>query len=537
MLKSFSTFAVMALATSLLALGQSRTPPRQSKRAKHLSVRATHTKGEPNSGTLPVTTSSEESRALYEAAIISWENLQTDSALKRWRTAANIDPDFALAHLMLSYSTPDPAEEKAERQRAESLAGKVTPGERLLIRWFDGIRENNYVSGIAAMNDLLQEYPRDKQLFLWAGSWLLHQQEYELAGKRLEEAVAIDPNFASALNDLGYVYALEGDYGRSFTAMQRYVELLPNEPNPQDSYAEILRMAGRYEEAVDHYRMALHIDPNFHSSQMGIADTFSLMGDQRKARQEYFKARVLATDRLTELQDLMQSAFTYVRARDIIGADDAFEEVVQQAHRAGLPVLEAEAWRMRARLQFIVKPEDLLTSEPPDTSRHFPFLRRKTAPMPDAGYLDKAEEAMKSAKAISESDRQDELARILCERAQGAAHQGRFLEANTVVAQLEAMAGRTPSVTVQHAFDGAKGAGLVYEGNYETAIPILERDSDNMFSRLRLVYAAQKAGNAELAKEQLGALREYRQPTPEQSFLNLLPSLDAVPQPLQADRR
>src|SRR5437867_328459 len=132
------------------------------------------------------------------------------------------------------------------------------------------------------MNDLVQQYPKDEQLLVWAGSWLFHQKEYELAQKRLEQAVAIDADFAAALNDLGYIYAYEGDYNQALIVMQHYVELLPNEPNPQDSYAEILRMAGRYEEAIEHYRTALRIDPNFHSSQLGIADTYSLMGQQKK---------------------------------------------------------------------------------------------------------------------------------------------------------------------------------------------------------------------------------------------------------------
>jgi len=120
------------------------------------------------------------------------------------------------------------------------------------------------------------------------GSWLFHEKEYELAQKRLEQALAIDADFASALNDLGYVYAYQGDYKQAFSVMQHYVELLPNEPNRQDSYAEILRMAGRYDDALDHYRAALRIDPDFHSAQLGIADTYSLMGQQKTARREYF---------------------------------------------------------------------------------------------------------------------------------------------------------------------------------------------------------------------------------------------------------
>ena len=132
-----------------------------------------------------------------------------------------------------------------------------------------------------------------------------------MAQKRLEQAVAIDADFAAALNDLGYIYAYQGDYNQALIVMQHYVELLPNEPNPQDSYAEILRMAGRYDDALEHYRLALRIDPNFHSAQIGIADTYTLMGQQKRARKEYFNARVLATDKVTELQDATQSAFTH----------------------------------------------------------------------------------------------------------------------------------------------------------------------------------------------------------------------------------
>ncbi|HKU25106.1 MAG TPA: tetratricopeptide repeat protein [Candidatus Sulfotelmatobacter sp.] len=525
MRRAVSAIAILVIATSALAQHSSQNPAKQLKRAPRIN--------QPTRDTLPVSTSSQEARVLYESGIVSWENLQLDAALKRWRTAANVDPDFALAHLMLAYCTPDPKEEKAERQTAESLAAKVTPDERLLIVWLDGIRENNYVAGIAAMNDLLERYPKDKQLLMWSGSWLFHQQEYERAQKKLEQAVALDPGFASAWNDLGYIYAFQADYGRALAAMQHYVELLPNEPNPQDSYAEILRLAGRYEEAVEHYRLALRIDSNFHSSQVGIADTYSLMGQQRKARQEYFKARVLATDRLTELQDLMQSAFSYVRDRDALGADGAFEEVVQQAHRAGLPVLEAEAWRMRARLHFVRQPDDLVKSEVPDTSRHLPLLRRKRIQMPESEYLDRAAQVIQTAKTISESDRQDEVARILCERAEADARQGLFADAEQALESLEKMANQVTSVTVQHAFDEAQGAVFVYEGKYQQAISALQRDNDNVFSQFRLAYAAQKVGDVNLAKEHFAEIAQYRQPTPEQAVLTTM-RVDDLAEPVAA---
>jgi Flp pilus assembly protein TadD len=495
---------------------------KRGKRAPAASTRHAEIIQVPHTDTLPVTTSSSEARTLYEAGIHAWETVQIDSALKRWRTAINVDPDFALAHLFLSYCTADPMEEQVERQKSKSLANHVTPGEQLLITWLSGVRENDYLSGIVAMNDLLQQYPKDKQLYLWAGSWLFHEKEYELAQKRLEAAVAIDTDFAPGLNDLGYVYAYQGHYEQAFSVMQHYVELLPNEPNPQDSYAEILRMAGRYEDALAQYRASLHIDPNFHSSQLGIADTYSLMGEQKKAREEYFNARVLATDKLSELQDVLQAAFTYVRDRDSLGADQAFEGVAQQAHRAALPVIELEAWRMRARLQFITTPADLVGIDSALRGKHFPLIHRKHLQRPELEYLARADQVLKEAKAISESDRQQEYALFLRERAEAAGRRGLFAEADAAVAQLEAMTSDSPSSAIQHALNGAKGAVLLYEGNYDQAVPLLERDNDNAFSLFRLAYADQKTGKAGLAPGGLASAMAFNEPTAEQAFVGAL---------------
>jgi len=77
-----------------------------------------------------------------------------------------------------------------------------------------------------------------------------------------------------------------GDSTKAILFMGKYAVSLPG-TQPEDSFAEILRLAGRFDESIGHYRAALGIDPKYYSSQFGIADTYSLMGDQTRARQEY----------------------------------------------------------------------------------------------------------------------------------------------------------------------------------------------------------------------------------------------------------
>jgi len=519
--------AVLLIATSATGIAAA-SPHRRHK--SRTPVIAAASKPAPSAadvaddGTLHATTSTAEARARYDAGILAWEKLQTNQALLSWREAVQLDPDFAVAHALLSYASLDPVEQAREREAAKALAPKVSSAEQLLISWVAGVREDRYVDGIAAMNDLLERCPADKHLQLWAGAWLFRVNEYSAAQRRLEKAVALDPNYSAALNELGYTYAVQGDFTRAVDIMQRYVASLPGEPNPEDSLAEILRMSAHYEEALAHYRKALTIDPHFHSSQLGIADTYSLMGQQRKAREEYFQARVLAPDKSTELSDLLQSSLTYVRDRDVAGADQAFLAVAGKAHKAGMSQFEAEGWRYRALLQMVQSPSDLV-SVAQQRPHHGLFGRNKQPAYPEFDYLDQAEHALKQDNSIAESDRQDEYALLLRVRVEAEARRGRFQEAQADAEKLQTMAAASKSSVVSHAYDGAAGALCAYHDRWSDAITYLERDQDNVFSLFRLAVAYQSVGDLQSSQWKQGALTSFNLPTPEQSFI--LPSLRA----------
>jgi tetratricopeptide (TPR) repeat protein len=114
--------------------------------------------------------------------------------------------------------------------------------------------------------------------------------------------------------------------------MRKYTKLLPNESNPQDSFAEISRMAGKFEDALVHYRASLKLDPKFTMSQMGVGDTYALMGDEPRARAEYAIAIQKAPTKIEATLWNLQSSITFVREGNISSADEAFQAVARQAH-------------------------------------------------------------------------------------------------------------------------------------------------------------------------------------------------------------
>jgi len=82
------------------------------------------------------------------------------------------------------------------------------------------------------------------------------------------------------LNRLGYAYAAMGDMPRAEALMQRYIAAMPADPNPEDSYGDILFKVGRYGEARAHFESALKKDPTFGPSQHELGDVFAMLGNQ-----------------------------------------------------------------------------------------------------------------------------------------------------------------------------------------------------------------------------------------------------------------
>src|SRR6202163_4356354 len=407
---------------------------------------------------MPVTTSSPKARELFGRALIDYENLYLERANIGWRAAIQADPDFALAYVFIAYNSTDPAEAHTAGEKAKLLAGKASPGERLLIQWIASVKENDFIAGISAMNDMLEMFPKDKHLAYLAGNWMMGQNSYEQAQKMLQEALAIDKNYPPALNDLAYCYAQSREYPKAFELMERYVAVLPTLPNPQDSYAEILRMSGNFDGALEHYRAALKIDPWFDYSQLGLADTYALMGNQAQARVEYDKAIHNAYTAADRLSYALQSATTWARENNLAEADKAFDAVAGKARATGFGLIEAEAHRMMS----------LYHTDDAEALKH----------------LASAEEALnhRTAAGISRSDREDERARVLRYRAVRAGHAGHQELAAQALQQLETMAGSTRSAVVQSSYHGAAGALLMSRQKIPEAIVHLEDDEDNPYS-------------------------------------------------------
>jgi len=445
------------------------------------------------SATLPITTSSAKARELYVKGMEDYENLYLERCNDDWRAAVKEDPNLAVAWAWIAFNSGNPQEVSAARAKAKDLAPKTTAGEQLMVAWIVKVQEGNFLGGITAMNDMLAMYPRDKHLLYLAGNWLMGENGNDQAQHMMEKALAIDKNYPAALNDLAYVQARNREFAKAFEAMDRYVALLPKEPNPQDSYGELKRMAGDFESSLTHYRAALKIDPDFVTSQLGLGDTYALMGNQEQARIEYDKAIRFAHNEADRLTYGMQKAMTYVRDGNYAEADRQFQAIAEAGHAKNQDLQEAQALRHMAEYQA----DDSVALK----------------------HLKLAEESLDHRSTISISDREEELSRILRNRVVHAAHAGNQVLADKSLQHLEAMANGSRNRVIQSSYNGAAGTLLMDEKKYEDAIAHLEEDQDNPFTMELLVQAYYQTMQTAKLHAAEAKLRGNNLPTMEQAIV------------------
>jgi tetratricopeptide (TPR) repeat protein len=442
---------------------------------------------------IPVTTSSPAAARYFETGMVHYENHRWNFALRDWNEAIKLDPNFALAYTWICFTTVDPAEESADRAKAVALLKNITPAEQLMVRWMAGVHSDNYLEGISAMNDLLAMFPHDKRLNFLVAYWLYKQDQYDLAKKLTLKALTEDSKYATAYNQLAYLYSRGQDYPKSLEAASKYVELLPNEPNPHDSYGEMLRLAGHFQEALEQYRLALKIDPTFYISQKELGETYSLMGEEEKARAEYTKAIHDAPSDGLRAEYLQKLALTYVREKKYDEADKAYLEAAGKAHAMKQWVWEARAHRVMAM-----------------------YEASYAAAMKN---LEQAEAILAENKAdVAQVDLDEEQARILRVRVERSLAAGNEAAARPALQQLEKMSSSGSSVNLQRTYHGAQGTLLMAQQKYAQAISELEEDFANPISMKLLVTAYRKGGFSADAKALSKKLMNWKIPAIEEAL-------------------
>jgi tetratricopeptide (TPR) repeat protein len=285
---------------------------------------------------IPVTTSSKEALDLFIKGRDKHENQELVQAASLFDQAIQKDPSFALAYLYRSISGGGYNVMRQNIDKAVSLADKVSPGEKLEIMLGQAFVDRNGEKQKEYVDQLLTAFPSDKRVHELAGEYYYDINDFQSALAQFNKAAEIDKDFAPVYNMIGYCQSALNNFQDAEQAFQTYIKLVPEKPNPYDSYAELLLKEGKYDESIAQYKKALEKDPLFTTSLAGIGNNFVFKGDFTSARKYYQDYFDKAPAVVGKLDALSLKAVTFIYEGNQEEAGKTFEEYRTLAEKENL---------------------------------------------------------------------------------------------------------------------------------------------------------------------------------------------------------
>jgi tetratricopeptide (TPR) repeat protein len=297
---------------------------------------------------ISITTSSQEALKYFLEGRDLQENLAYASATKLLDKAIELDPDFAMAYLYRAYSGGGFNVFRENLEKAADLVDKVSDGEKHWILARKAYSDSDTPTMKEHADHLMKLYPADKRVQTLMGNYYytLHN-DFPKALQCYQKAVELDKDYASVYNMIGYCQLVMENYEEAEKAFKRYIEIIPDAPNPYDSYAEFLMDRGRYDESIENYEKAYEKDPLYTVALRGIGHNYIFKGNFNKAR-EYYQKWFEATDAVNEkLGAYFWEAVSYAHEGEIEKTVEAMDQYSSLAEKENLATSNIYSCRVK----------------------------------------------------------------------------------------------------------------------------------------------------------------------------------------------
>jgi tetratricopeptide (TPR) repeat protein len=211
---------------------------------------------------IPVTTSSEEARELYQKGIEALERAAFSEGREALNGAIEKDPHFFMAyyqHAMpdLYFGNMDRFREYA--QKAVAVDVPLSPGEELLKNALAKLLEDPKSDVTELGQKLVEMYPKDVEAYNDLSFFQYIVKNYEGAIATLNNALPIAEDPAPIYNMLAYQHMALEQWDEAKAALDKYVELKPDWANPYDSLGDYYMNVEDYEKAYENFEKAFEL--------------------------------------------------------------------------------------------------------------------------------------------------------------------------------------------------------------------------------------------------------------------------------------
>ena len=217
------------------------------------------------------TTSTEAARQM-DLGFRYQDNVARHLARRSFQKAVDLDPEYALGYFCLAQMTDDAVKRYALVEKGKQYLSNANKGEKAIIApmvkdsWWGG---EGGVDWRKAVEGFTKQFPKETRYWNFMGNFARFDGDTAKALFYYNKALEMDEN-ADVLNELGYIYAEQGDMDKAKEAFERQLKALPDLANPYDSMGDYYLEVNDNQNAKKHFQKALDIDPEFISSKRKI---------------------------------------------------------------------------------------------------------------------------------------------------------------------------------------------------------------------------------------------------------------------------
>lgn len=215
-------------------------------------------------------------------------------------------------------------------------------------------REEKYEQARALAATVTSALPRDYYAQHVLGLSLFGLNRFDEAKTRFKRALQLKPDFADSYFQLGLIYARKPEtLEQARTSFQRALEAGYKNSEIHKNLGLISIKLGRLDDAIEHLKTALSIDPNLTEIYFLLADAFRKSGSPDKAAEamQYFQSlNASATEkkqRELKSQGLYQEGMNLLAKDDLGKAYSTFKSAAET-----LPQLDTAHYRM-AQIEYL----------------------------------------------------------------------------------------------------------------------------------------------------------------------------------------
>lgn len=238
--------------------------------------------------TIPVTTSSKKALALYNDAMKAYQDVDLAKFNDLTSKSLVVDPDFFMVYYQKAMFAAYLRQEQSFIKFATAAANsksKISSGESILKDAVRLLLENRNADLTGYGNKLVKMYPEDVNSYLQLMTFQYLIKDFDGQISTLNNALKLPGRNDFIYNLLAYAYMEKGQFKEAEAALDKYIELSPQLPNPWDSKGDLYMRTKEYAKAYENYMKANSIDTAWSKGKALKAK--SLADSDKKVSQKY----------------------------------------------------------------------------------------------------------------------------------------------------------------------------------------------------------------------------------------------------------